>query len=140
MIKSLFSFVLRLFVLLIVVLPIDYYVFEAVLKLEFGFVNYFSLAYFTLLVLVTQFYMVQALKKRPQVFIWTFMGAVGLKMFLSLLLLVIMIYSGVDEPKTFGVNFISLYLIFSTFSVLQILKAQRASMSNESEEDKITSN
>ena len=140
MIKSIISFVLRLAVFIIVLLPLDYYIVEEVLKIGFGNPFYFVFAYFSLLVLFIQVYINKSLKKRPQVFIWTFLGAVGLKMFLSLLLLVIFMYAGVNESKTFGVNFICLYLAFSTFSVLQILKAQKASTSNVNNEDKIKSN
>lgn len=140
MIKSLFSFVLRLAVLLIVILPLDYFVIEELLKVEFVNTYYFVLAYFTLLVLFTQVYMINSLKKRPQVFVWTFLGVIGIKMFLSLIILVIIIYTGVNESKIFGVNFISLYFAFSIFSVLQILKAQRTSLNNEDNEGKINSN
>ena len=140
MIKSIFSFVLRLAVFLIIILPLDYFIIEEVLKVEFVNTYYFVLAYFTLLVLFTQVYMNNSLKKRPQVFVWTFLGVVGIKMFLSLMILVIIIYAGVNESKIFGVNFISLYFAFSTFSVLQILKAQRASVNSGENEDKIKSN
>lgn len=131
MIKSLFWFTLRLLAFLIVLLPIDYFVFEAVLKITFGFSHYFVFAYFTLIVFFVQIYINKSLKKRPQVFIWTFLGALGLKMFLSLLLLVIVMYAGVNEPKVWAVNFVSLYFVFSVFSALQIMKAQKSSTINE---------
>ena len=113
------------------------FMYKEVLKIEFGYSNYFVFAYFSLIVLFIQVYINKSLKKRPQVFIWTFLGALGLKMFLSLLLLVIVMYAGVHDSKAWAINFISLYFAFSMFSVLQILKAQKRSVENRNEGDKI---
>ena len=131
MIKRVFGFILRLLVFLIVLLPLDYFVLQEVFNIEFSYKYYFVFGYFTLIVLLIQIYINNSLKKRPQVFIWTFLGALGLKMFLSLLVLVIVMYAGVSEPKIWAVNFVSLYFAFSTFSALQIMKAQKTSTVNE---------
>ncbi|MEQ9063797.1 MAG: hypothetical protein RIE58_06450 [Vicingaceae bacterium] len=114
--------------MVVLLLPLDYFILDELLNVPFGTVYYFTFFYFVGAVLFIQFYLNSSLKKRPQQFIWSFMGALGLKMFLSLLILLIVIYAGIADPKTYGINYISLYMIFSVFSVIQILKAQRASI------------
>ena len=126
-----FLFLLRLMVLLIILLPLDYFVLQELVKIEFGTKYYVAFAYFTLVVIFIQVYIAKSLKKRPQVFIWTFLGALGFKMFLSLLLLVIVVYAGVSDYKIWAVNFVSLYVAFSAFSAMQIMRAQKTSTINE---------
>ena len=118
---------------LIVLLPLDYFILVELLEVSFGLPYYFTFAYFTFIVLIIQFFINGSLKKRPGQFVWTFLGSLGIKMFLSLIILLVMIYTGVENPKVFGINFVTLYMLFSTFSVRHILKAQKASIGQDKE-------
>ena len=128
MIGASLRFLFSLLIFLVIALALDFFIVVEVFKLDFGFTYYFTFVYFTFAVVVIQLFIIRSLRKRPQQFVWTFMACLGIKMFASLILLLLMIYSGVDHPKVFGINFAVLYLLFSTFSVIHILKAQKVSL------------
>ena len=126
MIKSLFKFFWGLIVLILIVLPLNYYIVVELLKSPFDIINYLTFLYFILLISIIQIMMLRLLKKRPQLFVPGFMGALGLKMFLTLIILAVLVYAGLVDKFVFGINFALLYFIFTTFSIVHILGAQRS--------------
>ena len=126
MIKSHISFIFGLLVLLTVVLPLNYYVLEELLDLPFSKLHYFVYGYFVFIITLIHIYMVQSLKERPQRFVIAFMASMGIKILISLLLLVVIMYTGINNTKTFAINYLALYFIFSSFSVFHTLKTQKS--------------
>ena len=126
--KALSKFFVGLISMLLILIPLDYYIVVELLNSPFDIINYLSFVYFVLVVCIIQFSMIKVLKGRPQSFVPGFMGALGIKMFLTLIILAVLVYSGMVEKKVFGINFTVLYFIFTSFSITHILRAQRSSM------------
>ena len=126
MITNFLKFFIGLAVLICIVLPVNYFVMEELLDTPFTALNYFVYIYFIILVTAIQFYMTSSLNKRPQRFVISFMASMGVKIFLSLILLVIIMYSGMNNSKSFAINFMVVYLVFSFFSISHILRVQKS--------------
>lgn len=131
MVKVSLRFLFGLLILLTVLVPLNYFLLQAVLKIEFKTINYGVLAYFALLISAVQFSMQNSLKKRPQRFVLNFMAAMGIKMFLSLIFLLILLYFFEVDKKVFGINYLVLYFIFSAYSITNILLAQKVETKDE---------
>ena len=125
MITSFFRFLVELAVLSVILLPMNYYVTEALLSLDFDILYYGVYLYYLLLVIGIQVAIIRALRDRPQKFIIVFMSSMGLKIFISLILLVTVMMSGLNNSKAFAINFLILYLVFSGFSIYQMQRAQK---------------
>ena len=125
MISSFLRYFIELATLSIVLLPVNYYVQEELLKMDFSSLHYFSFIYFILLVTVIQIFLVRSLRNRPQKFVITFMASMGIKIFLSLMILVVIMYTGLNSSKEFAINFLVLYLVYSGFSIMHMQKVQK---------------
>jgi len=123
--KNHLKIIFKLGILCVVLLPINYYVLEELFNIEFTGLYYFSFAYYFIMVFAVHLVMSKALKNRPQNYIVAFMASMGIKMFLSLIILVIILYAEIESSKIFGVNYLLLYMIFSAFSIMEMLKAQK---------------
>ena len=110
-------------ILIIMALPLNFFITEELLKMDFSGLHYFIFVYYMLMVFFIQMSMLGALKNRPQKFVIAFMSSMGIKIFASLTLLVIVMYTGLNDTKVFAINFLILYLLFSGFSIYQIQKA-----------------
>jgi hypothetical protein len=119
---------LRFFVLLIVftalLIPFNYFVLEALLSQEFAFPQYLTYAYFAGITLLVQGFLIKSLEERPQKFVINFMAAMGVKIFLSLILLAIHLYFNKDDGKIYAVNFTVLYLAYAALGTYAILRLQ----------------
>lgn len=125
MISSILNFLLQSAILILLLISINYFVLEEFFKTDFTALYYSIYVYFYLMITVIHVFMIRALKKRPQQYIIVFMSSMGIKIFLSLIVLVVIMYSGLNKTKTFAINFLILYLLFSSFSIYQMLRAQR---------------
>lgn len=125
MISSILNFLLRSAVLVLFLISVNYFVLEEFFKTDFTALYYGIYIYFYMMITIIHVFMVRALKKRPQQYIIVFMSSMGIKIFLSLIVLVVIMYSGLDKTKTFAINFLILYLLFSSFSIYQMLRAQQ---------------
>lgn len=126
--KALSKFFIGLVSLLFILIPLDYYIIVELLNSSFDIINYLTFVYFILVICIIQISLMKLLKGRPQSFVPGFMGALGIKMFLTLIILTVLIYSGMVDKKVFGINFTLLYFIFTAFSITHVLKAQRSSL------------
>lgn len=126
--KVLSSFILGLISMILILIPLDYYVIVELLNAPFDVINYLTFVYFVLIICIIQFAMMKVLQGRPQSFVPGFMAALGIKMFLTLTILTVLVYLGMVEKKVFGINFAVLYFIFTSFSITHILRAQRSSL------------
>ena len=122
---SLLKFLVELATLTIILLPVNYYVLEEILNIDFNNLHYFVFTYLIIMVSIIQFTMMKSIKNRPQRFVFSFMSSMGIKIFISLFILVVIMYSGINNSKPFAINFLALYISYSTFSVLQILRLQK---------------
>lgn len=118
-------FILQLSVFVVLLLSLDYFVIEELFNSTFSGLYYFSFLYFTSLVALIHFALQRSLQERPQKFVIRFMGAMGIKIFLSLMILVIIMYTGMDNSKQFALNYVILYLLYTAFSINRMLRAQR---------------
>ena len=116
---------------MLVLLPMNYFIVVELLQSTFDIINYLTFIYFMVLVAIIQILMSRLLKERPQRFVPGFMGALAIKMFLTLTILVIVVYLGLVDKYVFGINFTILYLIFTTFSITHILSVQRSSIEDK---------
>lgn len=124
MISSVLSFLLRSAIPLLFLISINYFVLEVFFKTEFSALYYGIYSYFYLMITIIHVFMVRALNKRPQQYIIVFMSSMGIKIFLSLIVLVVIMFSGLNKSKIFAINFLTLYLLFSAYSIYQMLRGQ----------------
>lgn len=115
-----------LLVVVLILLSVNYFLAQVFFKELFTPAFYFMHLYFIVLVIFAQLLLDRALKERPQRFVVTFMGVMAIKMFLSLAILVLLVYTGWVTSKFFIVNYLILYLAYSVFSVGQILAFQKS--------------
>lgn len=125
MITSYLRYLVSLLVLLAVLVPLNYYVLEELMDTPFTKLHYAVYSYFIVLILAAHIFMARSLRDRPQRFVIVFMSSMGIKIFASLILLVIIMYTGINNSKPFAINYLILYLVFSSFSISQILRLQR---------------
>jgi hypothetical protein len=111
--------------MLAILVPVNYYVLEELMDMPFTKLHYGVYTYFVLLILAAHLFMARSLQDRPQRFVVVFMASMGIKIFLSLIILVIIMYTGINNSKPFAINYLILYLVFSSFSISQILRLQR---------------
>lgn len=112
-----------LFILVAVMLPLNYFILREVLGLDFGTLHYVVYFYFIFIVTTIHLVVYNTLSQKPGRFVIAFIGSMAVKILLSLLLLVV-IMKWFDNSGAAAVNFLLLYLSFSSFSVYNILKEQ----------------
>ena len=112
-----------LFILVAVMLPLNYFILREVLGLDFGTLHYVVYFYFIFIVTTIHLVVYNTLSQKPGRFVIAFIGSMAVKILLSLLLLVV-IMKWFDNSGAAAVYFLLLYLSFSSFSVYNILKEQ----------------
>ncbi len=75
--------------------------------------------------LLVHWYLLNALPKRPQAFINTFLMFMGIKMLGYLLFLVIVVFFSSNNIVPFVLSFFGIYIIFTVFETLIILKTEK---------------
>lgn len=128
---SIIRFFISLFLLSFVLVSINYFLLQEVFNTTFTSFYYGVYIYFITLVSIVHFIMLDSLKKRAQRYIVVFMASMGIKIFLSLAVLVVIMYSGINNTKVFAINYLMLYLFYSAFSISQMLRAQKNLSSKE---------
>ena len=123
--SALVRFIIELASLLVVLLSVNYFVLVEMLNEKFGILQVIVYCFFLLMVTFIHISMLRALKKRPQQFVIAFMASMGIKIFVSLTLLMIIMYTGINNSNAFAINYLLLYLSFSSFSIYQMLRAQK---------------
>ncbi len=121
--NSLMKFILQLVVLTAVAIPVNYYVNHEFLNMEFEKLYYFSYFYFFLVTIIIHLLLKRSLKDRPQKYVVVFMASMGIKIFLSLMILVVVLLIGIENSKVFAINYLILYMLYSAFSVSRTLKS-----------------
>ena len=105
MIKYLLRFILICVLLTVVLIPFNYFILQGMLTIPFDQSIYLAYGYFLVLSILIQAFLLKSSSDRPQKFVINFMAAMGGKVMLSLLLLVLHMYFHKEGAKVFAVNF-----------------------------------
>jgi hypothetical protein len=82
----------------------------------------YLILFFIVISIGTHYFLLKAAQKRAQLFTAAFMGSIGIKLLLCFGFLIIYVLLNKNEAKHFIVTFFVLYLVFTTFEVLSLLK------------------
>ncbi len=91
---------------------------------------YFLILYFVVISSYTHYILLKALIFKPNRFLIKFMLTTTIKLFLSIIILIIFIFTNKLEAKIFSLNFVVLYLIYLFFDIFMILKQSKIVKSN----------
>ncbi|MBA3901026.1 MAG: hypothetical protein H0X62_12600 [Bacteroidetes bacterium] len=115
-----YKFIVKLIILTIAVSAIGELVF-AIMPWEKPTVFYYIIAFYFVISAFTHWWLTGALKKNSRRFPAYFMGATSIKLFSSLIFIVLYSIKNPAEAKTFLLTFFLIYLIFSAFETTEIL-------------------
>ena len=115
------SFVKKLFILTIILALVSYLTFLLV-PLPQMIVLYYILGFFLIITGVIHYFLLKASEKNPRRFPAYYMGGITLKLFVSLIFIVIYAISDRENAKFFLLAFFIIYLIYTTFETVFILK------------------
>ncbi|MBA2584081.1 MAG: hypothetical protein H0V01_11930 [Bacteroidetes bacterium] len=85
-------------------------------------VHYYSIGFFFVITVLTHYFLTKAAIKSPGRFPAYYMGGVTLKLFISMIFIVIYAVLNKGEAKVFLLSFFILYLIYTSFETILILK------------------
>lgn len=78
--------------------------------------------YFPLITSLIHSVLLKQINKRPQLFVNYFMGSMTVKLFLSMILLLVVLYSTPTVRISFALIFMLMYLIYTAVSVVVVFK------------------
>jgi len=107
----------------LVLLALDAFVLAPRFAFEIGGGIFLAYGFLFSLSLLVHFWVIRATQNNNRQFVNTFMGASGLKLFLSLGLLVIYITVNPEERVVFAVHFMVLYLIYTLIGSILAIQA-----------------
>jgi L-asparagine transporter-like permease len=115
------KFLFRLFMLGLILTCLGYGFFNFVLP-ESYFSFFPALPVFLFIVTgVAHLYLVRASKGDNQKFVTKYLGAMGLKIFLYLVFILVFLAMDTSDPIPFIVSFLIMYVAFTVFEVISIL-------------------
>ncbi len=82
--------------------------------------------FFLILTLSIFYYQLMASIKRVSKFVNVFMIAIGLKLIVSLIIIALYAFLNKADAVNFIISFFIIYLIFTVFEILQLLKVQNS--------------
>ena len=86
------------------------------------FVLYYILGFFFVITGLIHYFLLKASAKNPRRFPAYYMGGITLKLFISLIFIVVYAVSNRENAKFFLLAFFAIYLIYTTFETVLILK------------------
>ncbi len=114
-----------LLVITLVLLSFNYFILEELLNQPFSLKNYLSFTYFFAGGFVMFRYLFNSMNDDPKKFVTRFMAAMGIKIFVSLMILVIYLWVHEAQGKVFAVNFLILYLLYSGILFQRLYKGKK---------------
>ena len=81
--------------------------------------------YFPLITLLIHSVLLKQINKRPQLFINYFMGSMTVKLFLSMILLLVVLYTQPNVRISFALIFMFMYLVYTALSIVVLFKKLR---------------
>lgn len=121
----------RLVIMSAILLAIQVVVFY-LLNIQLSLVYFIAYVYLIGFNLVAHHYLVKANNERPQKFINTFIAVLGLKMFMSLLLVLVLGLSFKDELLPLVISFLILYFCYTIFEIKSLLKLPKEKSNKDS--------
>ncbi len=115
--KKFFLLIAALTAILIVA---QYFIFD-VLQIPFSNLYYIFYGYLFVITLLIHKLLSSQINKRPQAFVTYFMGAMSVKLFLSLIIMLFVLWFNREIKIQLAVVFMILYLAYTFLSVMTIL-------------------
>lgn len=78
--------------------------------------------YFPMITSIIHAVLIKQIDKRPQLFVNYFMGSMSVKLFLSLILLLVVLYTMPKVRVPFALMFMLMYLVYTALSVTIVFK------------------
>jgi hypothetical protein len=112
-------------------------IFTALCAVLLFFWNYFTpenlhhslswviLAFFSISTFVVHLYLSKSAEGDPKAFVGKFMGVTGLKLFLYLIVLIILLLTDRDHVRAIALYFLVMYFLFTVFEVSSLYKLLR---------------
>ena len=117
------TFLLKLTVLTVVLMGAEWATFRYGMDFEMTLAFWLSFAWFFGITLLVHIMLLRAGEKDAKKFVPVFMGMVGLKMFISLGMLMAYLALVEESVKSFAVAFLVQYIAYTVLEVTSVLKA-----------------
>lgn len=118
------KFFLLITALTSVLIAAQYFIFDA-MQIPFSNLYYIFYVYLYGITLLIHYILNSKIHKKPQAFVTYFMGAMSVKLFLSLIIMLIVLWFNRDIKVQLAVVFMVLYLFYTLLSVLSIIPKLR---------------
>ncbi len=112
-------FIPTLLLLTIVSIVLHYLLFSQ-MSLDWNVWIWFLYLYFPLLSLIIYYLLNKQIAGRPQTFVTLFMGSMAAKLFISMMVLLMVIYFNPSIKIPFAISFMFLYLLYTTLNTIFI--------------------
>jgi hypothetical protein len=119
------TFKTSFFCLTVFLLVASWVVLQYVLVMQNLFVIYIIIIYMAVLTFLIHNWLTKAIAKRPAQFVASFIGAITIKMLLSLVLVGIIAYFNKPSIKIIGVSFIVYYFAYTALNVRFLLRENK---------------
>jgi len=123
-------FVFRLSILALVFAALTYALEAYVCDCYVGGYTWYSLLFTYLLTVAVYSLSYFGLKKGNQLFMTTAMGSVMVKLFASIIFIIILLANGVENKANFVIAFFVYYFLFTAFEIYSLLYNLRAQIKN----------
>ena len=119
------SFLLLVIVATAVIAAFQVLAFQYV-EYELSEIYFILYIYFPVTTILIHFILNKKLDQRPQAFVTAFMGSMSAKLFISLILLLIVIYTNREVRVPFAILFMAMYAVFTILSTSVLFKKLRS--------------
>ena len=116
-------FLIKLLILTALLVTAEWLIFHYGLKTEMTLAYWLSFGWFFAITLLVHIMLLRAGEKDAKKFVPVFMGMVGLKMFVSLGMLMAYLAIVEENVKSFAVAFLVQYIAYTVLEVTSVLKA-----------------
>ena len=121
---SIVNYIVRLVIFVCIILLLNYAVDPFIsANYKSGWI-YYLVYFFTFTTLILHLVLFKLMKRSPRKFITYFMAAVGLKLFIYLAILLILVFSFPNRAVGILAEFFVLYLLFTVYETYFILKVK----------------
>jgi len=117
-----FAFLKKLTLFSLSIFLLAFLIFHYLIPVSFINILPFAFLFYFLLTAATHLFLLKVAKQRIQRFIPSFIGATALKLFISLTVLIIYVLLNRIQAIQFILFFFMLYICFSTFEIIAILR------------------
>jgi membrane protease YdiL (CAAX protease family) len=119
--KDFLDFLIKLIALTIILIVVSYFTFNY-LPLPKPTALYYIFGFFFVVISVIHYFLLKAVSKNSKRFPAYYMGGITLKLFLSMIFILIYAVRNPEQAKPFLVTFFVIYFIYTTYETILILK------------------